>query len=199
MTTWFTSDMHYGHEAIIRYCNRPFSGVHHMAAMMIMRWNEVVMPDDIVYVIGDATMGQREFTLKYIGDLNGHKYLVPGNHDYVHPAYAGKKNFEDYRRMYLEVFDDIMDPQVVLEDMFLLCHFPYNIPGKVDDQGRDYSEWEPKDEGRILLCGHVHDTWNHQYTANGTLQLNVGVDVRDFRPISFDEIKALVPLLDQQR
>jgi calcineurin-like phosphoesterase family protein len=170
-----------------------------MAASMIARWNEVVMPDDIVYVLGDATMGQREFTLKYIGYLNGHKYLVPGNHDYVHPAYAEKKSFENHQRMYLEVFDDILDPQVILEDMFLLCHFPYNVPNQVDYQGRDYSEWEPKDEGRILLCGHVHDSWSHRFTDQGTLQINVGVDVRDFRPISFEHVKSLVSTLEQNK
>lgn len=196
---WFTSDMHYGHQNIITFCDRPFGDVDHMAASMIDRWNQIVHPDDLVYILGDAVMGQRDKTLSYIKALNGHKYLVPGNHDNCHPMYQNKTSYRDHLNAYLQVFDDILDPQVILEDMFLLCHFPYNVPNQVDYQGRDYSEWEPKDEGRILLCGHVHDSWSHRFTDQGTLQINVGVDVRDFRPISLWYIKELVSTLEQNK
>ncbi len=35
MTVWFTSDTHFGHDAIRRYCNRPFASVEEMDDQLI--------------------------------------------------------------------------------------------------------------------------------------------------------------------
>lgn len=35
----------------------------------------------------------------------------------------------------------------------------------------------------VVLCGHVHQNWKTKY--NGKLFVNVGVDVNDFKPVSF--------------
>ena len=48
MTIWFTSDHHFGHENIIKYCDRPFNSVGHMNAAMIEAWNGAVAPGDTV-------------------------------------------------------------------------------------------------------------------------------------------------------
>jgi calcineurin-like phosphoesterase family protein len=186
--------MHYGHQNILKYCDRPFDDLDHMHGELIKRWNSVVTDQDIVYIVGDAVMGQRETTLQFIKQLAGHKYLVPGNHDDCHAMYAGKQKYARMQEMYFEVFDDILDEQYIVDE-FLLCHFPYNRPGLTDYAGRDYSQWEPVDHGATLLCGHIHEEWDHQFTPQGTLQLNVGVDVRNFTPISIDGIRDLTRLL----
>ncbi len=53
-----------------------------MHAAIIQRWNGVVKPQDIVYVLGDVVFGKQYLPL--IGDLNGSKRLVLGNHDDEH-------------------------------------------------------------------------------------------------------------------
>ncbi|MBX3075784.1 hypothetical protein KF707_22435 [Candidatus Obscuribacterales bacterium] len=56
MNTWFTSDHHFGHTNIIKYCNRPFNSVAHMNALMEVDWNSIVAPEDTVYYLGDFAM-----------------------------------------------------------------------------------------------------------------------------------------------
>ena len=50
---WFTSDHHFGHANINRFCNRPWENVKDAIDGMIYRHNEVVKNGDRVYVIGD--------------------------------------------------------------------------------------------------------------------------------------------------
>ena len=56
MTIFFTSDHHFGHYNVIKYCNRPFTSAQQMDEIMILRWNETVLPDDEVYYLGDFAM-----------------------------------------------------------------------------------------------------------------------------------------------
>ena len=38
MGRWYTSDHHFGHENVIRYCDRPFSDAYTMDKAMVARW-----------------------------------------------------------------------------------------------------------------------------------------------------------------
>lgn len=82
MDTYFSSDMHFGHERILAFCDRPYGSVEEMNEGLVDLWNQTVAPQDFVWVLGDAVMGKRDETLKYISRLNGTKVLIPGNHDY---------------------------------------------------------------------------------------------------------------------
>lgn len=57
---WFTSDTHFGHENIIRFCNRPFRSAEEINAELIRRWREVVPQEGIVFVDKDASIGPAE-------------------------------------------------------------------------------------------------------------------------------------------
>ena len=79
---FFTSDQHYGHFNIIRYCNRPFSSVEEMDETLIQNHNKKVRQSDIVYMVGDLAFHKdRAQIIALLKRLNGRKILVTGNHD----------------------------------------------------------------------------------------------------------------------
>ena len=57
---FFTSDTHFGHENIIKYCKRPFKDVKEHDAELIRRWNEKVPEDGIVFHLGDVAFGNHQ-------------------------------------------------------------------------------------------------------------------------------------------
>lgn len=79
---WFTSDIHFGHKNIIKYCEARshFDSVEEMNEYLVDAWNDTVRTKDIVWVLGDFAFGG-----KYIDTLtpklNGDKRLIMGNHD----------------------------------------------------------------------------------------------------------------------
>ena len=68
---YFTSDHHFGHANIIRFCNRPFATVEEMDAELIRRHNEVVGPQDIVVHAGDFAYRSARPPQSYLEQLNG--------------------------------------------------------------------------------------------------------------------------------
>ena len=50
---WFTSDLHFHHRNICRYCNRPYNSLEEMHEALITNWNSVVKEDDTVFLLGD--------------------------------------------------------------------------------------------------------------------------------------------------
>ena len=72
------SDLHLGHANVIIYCNRPFTNVGHMNAMLVRKWNKTVSDTDTVYFLGDLAMGN---PYKWLKELNGNIVLIRGNHD----------------------------------------------------------------------------------------------------------------------
>lgn len=83
MTIFYTSDSHFGHENVIRYCARPFKDVDEMNRALIDRWNAKVAETDDVYVLGDFAFRCKTSPLSIIRNLNGRKHLVIGNHDHT--------------------------------------------------------------------------------------------------------------------
>lgn len=181
---FWTSDQHFGHANIIKYCERPFTDVQEMNESLVTRWNEVVAYDDEVWVLGDVAMGRIEDSLRLIHRLNGTKVLVAGNHDRCW-AGAGRRA-QAWVSKYLDAgFDQVLQgwiPIRIGEFDALACHLPYE--GDSHDEDR-YTALRPPDTGKILLHGHVHDAWK----VNGRM-VNVGVDAWDYRPVGDDDVLA---------
>ena len=53
MNTRFTSDYHFKHANIIKYCHRPFQNVEEMNETIITNHNARVLEDDMVFDLGD--------------------------------------------------------------------------------------------------------------------------------------------------
>jgi calcineurin-like phosphoesterase family protein len=186
---FFTSDLHLGH---VRAATgfRNFGTVEEHNAFLVARWNEVVGDDDIVYVLGDLCMGSLEKTLPVAGELKGIKFLVPGNHDRMHP---GHHNFKIERKAeWIEKYSDLagfttMARMLTFErgDIDITaCHFPFSDDHEeYADQPR-YPEFRPVDTGtNYIMHGHIHDM---RRESEDCRQVNVGVDVWDFRPVQFE-------------
>lgn len=77
---FFTSDTHFGHTNILQFCNRPFHSVQEMNEALINNWNNVVRPEDTVYHLGDFAFGGSQLWNDVLSKLNGHIYLILGNH-----------------------------------------------------------------------------------------------------------------------
>jgi hypothetical protein len=52
MDTFFTSDHHFGHRGILRYCARPFADTDEMDSHLIARWNDRIGAEDVVFLLG---------------------------------------------------------------------------------------------------------------------------------------------------
>lgn len=189
MTTFFTSDTHFGHARIIELCNRPFKDVNHMNEIMIERWNNVVKPDDVVFHMGDVALGSIADSLPLVGRLNGHKFLVPGNHDRIFSGESEKKR-ERFYPEYMKVFQAIL-PECTSINLFgrsiTLSHFPYQGDSQENDRHVDK---RPVDNGLPLIHGHIHE----KRRIEGRM-FNVGVDVNDFRPVHEDTIREWIDSL----
>ena len=73
---WFTSDTHFYHQGIIKFCDRPFESVEHMNQTLINNWNNTIPSDGVVFHLGDFSWSHGIKDLMY--ELNGNIILVKG-------------------------------------------------------------------------------------------------------------------------
>ena len=82
MTIFISSDCHFSHFNIIKYCNRPFSTIAEMNDTIIKNFNSVIHPTDTLYHLGDFTMsGNYNYIASLARRINGKKIFLLGNHD----------------------------------------------------------------------------------------------------------------------
>jgi calcineurin-like phosphoesterase family protein len=158
---FFTSDHHFGHENVIKYCNRPFSSVEEMDEIMIKRWNERVNSLDRVYHLGDFTLGVDYH--KFLNRLNGQVTFIT-------------TNFHHDSRWYNALDETIKLHDVLCEKFWDTWVFMFHYPVAV---------WDRKHYGAWHLYGHIH---NKEFVLPG-FAMNVGVDHHNFYPVSYDEVR----------
>jgi calcineurin-like phosphoesterase family protein len=174
---WFTADTHFGHAKVIPYCQRPWSSVPEMNEGLIQNWNAVVKSTDEVFILGDFSFLNTALTIELIRRLNGKLTLVKGNHDNV-------RSMEKAARLGFTNWFPIASQITLNGELFELSHFPYTGDTMVPER---FLDKRVKDQGRRILHGHIHKLWK----VNGRM-INVGVDVWNYRPVSEEEILAIL-------
>lgn len=197
MSVFFSSDHHFGHTAILEFADRPFNDVEHMNEMMVQYWNETVEPWDTVWYLGDFAMGAIQQNLPVAAQLNGIKILVPGNHDRCWKGGKGRPSeIHMWEDRYLDAgFQAIVHepkPMKVGDIEIAMCHFPVVGESRYETPDR-FSFYRPEDSPDMkLACGHVHQAWLQGTSPLGANEVNVGVDVWDYRPVAVEWVAEML-------
>ena len=168
MTTYFTSDSHWGHLNIIKYSNRPYQSVEEMNEQLILNWNARVLPGDSIYHLGDFAFMPAPDIEKVLRRLNGQKHLVYGNHDKIIKSNHHLQKYFNWCRDYHEMH--ISDG--TKKYFVVLCHFAMLV-------------WNKRHHGSIMLHGHSHGALEYPFKAR---IMDVGVDSQGYFPISENEV-----------
>ena len=162
-SAWVWSDLHLGHENIIRYANRPFADATQMDASLYDNWESTVGSDDEVVFVGDVAMRRAvgSHTWQRIRDAPGaKKLLVVGNHDLTG---SGRLRVDGFDTIGAVMFVD-GDPPLVF------THIPLtDVP-----------------EGCVNVHGHTHDE-----TPRATPHINVSVEQLHYRPVALPRLRKL--------
>lgn len=180
--TFFTSDTHFGHAAIISHCQRPFATVKEMDERLIKNWNRTVGPDDTVFHLGDFCLGGTDDWLRVLDRLDGHIILILGNHDLRNLRQRVASRFE---RVEMQMMIEVDGQRIYLN------HYPFLCYG-----GAYTTIWQ--------LHGHVHRSAGVREYGSARvpkrprlemmlpMQYDVGVDNNEFTPVAFCRIRDLL-------
>ena len=184
---FFSSDPHYDHTNIIKYCGRTFSNVEAMNENLIEAWNRVVGYRDSVYFLGDLMLGENYS--KFLRRLNGQIFILNNeyHHDKTWIKEAKKHEEESFSHLHIEGKSPTtgmiypLETISVEKQIIVLCHFPLE-------------EWDRKHHGAWHLHGHQH---NRGDSFRKEKKLDVGVDnakvlLGEYRPFSFDEVRKVM-------
>ncbi|HET8997041.1 MAG TPA: metallophosphoesterase [Acetobacteraceae bacterium] len=162
MTVFFTADTHFHHAGAIGFYRRPFASAADMDAAMLARWNEAVGPGDEVWHLGDFALRlAAEPAGALLRQLHGRKHLVTGNND--PPEIAALPGWASVQA-YAEILLD--------GTRLVLCHYPFRT-------------WNGLARGALNLHGHSHGRLKPV-----PRQIDVGVDVWGFRPVTLAQLRA---------
>lgn len=179
--TFFISDLHFGHNNILKFDNRPFCDIKTHDEELISRWNNKVNINDDVYILGDISWHNATKTIDILKRLNGRKHLIVGNHDEALLRNA------DFRNRFVEI-DRYKELYLNPKTAIVLCHYP--IPC-----------YKNHFYGWYHLYGHVHISFEANMINNFKLEMrdlynkqcrmyNVGcmMPYMDYTPRTLEEI-----------
>lgn len=172
---YFISDEHYGHENIIKYCNRPHTDARDGIEKLIAAHNAKVHKGAITYHLGDLfwhtlTEGQ---CIDILNRLNGQHAFIWGNHDErIEDSPALQSKFVFVR--HVAQIDTKVDG---VKQKIWLSHYAHRV-------------WPSSHKGSWHLYGHTHG----KLDEGDNFSFDVGVDALhrcgDMSPLSLEEVTA---------
>lgn len=164
-TIWYSADTHFNHPNILKYVleRSKFKDIDEMNQELITKWNQKVKKEDIVFHLGDFAFGSVSKSIEIKEQLNGHIVHIMGNHDW-----SSRKGYLLYKEKYNKLNMFIGEFTVALH------HKPIDFDKSTNPDLKEID---------YCICGHVHEKW----LWSGK-NYNVGVDVHDFAPVSYDSV-----------
>ena len=139
MRTWITSDLHFGHKNIMKFCPQTRArfndDVAYMNNAMVLEWNAKVQPEDTVYILGDVAFMPASNAAQILRQLNGTKILIEGNHDHKNLRNPAFRSCFEAVHIYYEIYHN--------NNKVVMFHYPI-------------LEWNKMHYGSVHLFGHVH-------------------------------------------
>jgi calcineurin-like phosphoesterase family protein len=203
MKRFWTSDIHFGHANIVKYCNRPYlrkgdlikdkiTGImnwssrdaalkcaERMNISLIKSINGRVKEDDVVVHVGDfANYGK-------VRGVEGLRVKPMNYLSQLNGSWVMIKGNHDPNN-HIKTIGDYLITNIGPYQVFV-SHYP-------SDSIRHDTElisWVSR-KCHFVICGHVHEKWAERWIDNGytrpIFNINVGVDVRRYMPIDDAEI-----------
>ena len=185
MKTWISGDHHFGHANIIKYCNRPFKDVNEMDDELSGIWNTYIAPEDVVYYLGDFTLGNSKSAEYYFQRLNGTIFVL-GNkwhHDSrwlsgydipVTTSYYTRSKIDVQILLPIEIIENVSMNEDEEGIPAVLCHYAFEV-------------WDRKHYGAFHFHGH-----SHGMLPKIDNRLDIGIDnvyklVKEYRPLEMSE------------
>jgi len=155
MNNLFTSDLHFFHNKVIEYSNRPWTA-DEQTEKLIEIWNNQVKKNDNVYHLGDFAFARRfrdlEKVKSVISRLNGNKHFILGNHcdEKIWNEIGNDRTMSKWVKDYAKI--------IIGNQKVILCHYAFRT-------------WDCAHYGAYNLHGH-----SHGHLAPIGKQLDVGID-----------------------
>lgn len=166
---YYIADTHFGHENVIKFCNRPFLSVEEMNEKLIENWNSKITNGDKVYILGDMFY-RCDNVEEILVKLKGKKHLILGNHD----TWLDKKELHKYFvsiDKYLEINDG--------KNLLILSHYPM-LSFKRENR-----------KNTFMIHGHIHNDTDIDFfplLKSRVNVLNAGVEINNYMPVTLDEL-----------
>lgn len=177
--TFVTSDLHFGHSNVIKYCPESrgsFTHVDDMDAKIVENINSVVTDDDILFILGDIAFAKPAKAVDYLKQLNGQKVFVWGNHD---KKLRESSEFQMSKNLIgcISTADYLCETFVADEARYkvAMMHFPLLT-------------WDGAHHGTIMLHGHSHSPKSHRDTMPGKRIRDIGIDGNDLMPYNMTDL-----------
>jgi calcineurin-like phosphoesterase family protein len=176
---FFTSDTHFSSDRHLELSKRPFKSVPDMDKHIMMNWNSIIRPNDVVYHLGDFG----DYSM--LNKLNGNIHLIIGNYEKeeMKKLKMGYKEYVKYLKKFgfKSVSENMIfsknNKDIFKDDVLKLKDFDFNY--------EFYLVHEPLNCNKNMfnVFGHIH-----RLQAVKRYGLNVGIDSHNYYPVSLNDV-----------